>query len=497
MRTLLSDVRYACRALAGTPGFTAVAVLILGVGIGLNTAVFSLINMVLLRPLARRVAAGPVGRACTPRSDAPRFLPDLLLPGVRGHPGPQPDLRRTAGLARDDGRHRRGRADSPRLRVHRDVHVLPDVRRQADDRAGIPRRKRKRQAPTAWSTIVSEEYWRRTGADPDIVGKTIRINTPPFTWSASRRAASAARSTLITPAVWLPTGVYDRSSGTRSEEAPASRFADRAEDVDDALRPDEARHCRSSRPGPALGAGAADGGGIPGRAPATSTCRCGRSRGRASATAPSDESGEYARLFGLLQGMTAIVLGHRVHEPREHVARSLDQPAPRDRRPASRSGANRSAVVRQTGHRRAASCRLAGSAVGLLLTYWALRAIRRVDRPDGRADDAVDPAPRSSRSWRRRSVSRSLATLLCCLGPALQLLRTDVFGELKEGARAATTGRHRYVSLRHVLVVGPGGALAGAADGGRPVRPRRGQGREGRSRVRARPKRGRRRSTPA
>jgi hypothetical protein len=46
------------------------------------------------------------------------------------------------------------------------------------------------------------------------------------------------------------------------------------------------------------------------------------------------------------------------------------------------------------------------------------------------------------------------ATLVFCLGPALQLLRTDVFGELKEGARAAVTGRHRYLSLRHVLVVG-------------------------------------------
>ncbi len=47
-----------------------------------------------------------------------------------------------------------------------------------------------------------------------------------------------------------------------------------------------------------------------------------------------------------------------------------------------------------------------------------------------------------------------LATLAFCLGPALQLLRTEVFAELKEGARAAATGRHRYVSLRHVLVVG-------------------------------------------
>ena len=204
LETMWQDVRYAARTLRRSPGFTAVAVLSLALGIGANTAIFTLINALMLRSL-------PVSH--------PEQLVELLsrYPGeprlssfswrhyehFRDHNQSFSELLAASrarfqvageGIAPEtiDGEYVAGNFfTSLGMRP-----ALGRVINGQDDQL---------ESPTAASAVVSWSYWtNRLHADPAIVGKAIILNGAPATIVGVAPQEFFGLQVGMRPSVWLP-----------------------------------------------------------------------------------------------------------------------------------------------------------------------------------------------------------------------------------------------------------------------------------------------------
>src|SRR5215217_1504866 len=178
LESLLQDLRYGLRTLAKNPGFTAAAVVTLGLGIGANTAIFSVVNGVLLSPLAGRDPDRLVllWESTKDTPQIPVSYPNY--PDWRQRTRSFEDIATFSGFDQftmtgqgDPERVRGGLASGNLFTV---FGVEPSAGRLLD-----PRDDRPEADPVA---VISDEFWqRRFGADRQIVGKTIVLDGNPYT----------------------------------------------------------------------------------------------------------------------------------------------------------------------------------------------------------------------------------------------------------------------------------------------------------------------------
>jgi putative ABC transport system permease protein len=174
MDTFIADLRYALRALKAAPAFTLVAVLSLGLGIGANTAIFTLLDAVLLKSLPVR---HPEELLAIKFNKDNATLTNPLWEAIRDRQDVFTQIAaysaRSFNLS-DKGEVRNESASWVSGNYFAMLGVQPVVGRMivdADDRRGCP--------PIA---VVSEQFWRdKLGARADVVGSTISVETHPFT----------------------------------------------------------------------------------------------------------------------------------------------------------------------------------------------------------------------------------------------------------------------------------------------------------------------------
>ncbi|HKQ91192.1 MAG TPA: ABC transporter permease, partial [Blastocatellia bacterium] len=210
MQSLLQDLRYGARMLLKNPGFTVIAVLTVALGIGANTAIFSLTDQILLRrlPVERPEelvvlrSPGPKGgHVWSDGDDAASFshpmYKDLRDRGANVFSGL---LARFAIPLSVAGAGQTERADGELVsgNYFEVLGVRPALGRvfsQEDDRA-----------PGAHQVVVlSHAYWtRRFNADPAILNKSLTVNGNPMTVIGVSREGFRGVQVGQTPDVFIP-----------------------------------------------------------------------------------------------------------------------------------------------------------------------------------------------------------------------------------------------------------------------------------------------------
>jgi putative ABC transport system permease protein len=198
--SLLRDLKHALRLFRQSPGFTFAAVAALALGIGANTAIFTVVNAVLLRPLAYPEPDQIVlFQVITPRGNNGGGSPAKFEHWHRQTTVVQDVSAFTSGFVNYTGgafpeQLRSGRVSSDFFRLFGARTLHGHVFTEQED---LPN--------AGYFVVLSKPFWeRRFGGDPNIVGKTISLNAEPHVVVGVLSDFSFAEIDRTTPEVWIP-----------------------------------------------------------------------------------------------------------------------------------------------------------------------------------------------------------------------------------------------------------------------------------------------------
>jgi predicted permease len=213
--TLLQDIRYALRGFRRAPGFTTVAILSLALGISVNATIFSLVNMLFLRPLPVKDASQLV----TFSSEQKGNFPMPVFSYADYH-----DIReQTAGALSDilaygsglDGLSADGRAD--RVMTHYvtgNYFTLLGVK-PVLGRLILPSEGKLEGADPV--IVLGYSYWKsRFASDPNVIGKRVLINGHPVTVVGVAPKQFHGAQAMLDVQGYLPLGMNSISTGFSS-----------------------------------------------------------------------------------------------------------------------------------------------------------------------------------------------------------------------------------------------------------------------------------------
>lgn len=446
MTSLLQDVRLSLRLFQRQPGFALVAVLVLGLGIGANTTIFSLVNSLLLKP---RLGAAEelVSIYSKNRTEPDSFrafsydnFSDLrsrteIFASLTAH---NPAM---VGVS-EGGATRRAFIDITTGDLFDTFNVPLAMGRtftREEERPGA-------DIPVA---ILSHKAWLRAGAPPDVIGSSLKLNQRDFTVIGVAPKGFGGTMAIVTPELWVPTGVYGSVVNDFASDRLAGTLADRRHHalmpfgrLRDGLTPEAAAPLLAAASAWMEASYAAEN--------KDQELVIGPLSRMSVSTSPSDES-QVLLLGASLLAMSGIVL---LVASLNLANMQLARGSARRKEFAIRLaiGGSRPRLVRQL-ITEGIVLALCGGMVAVFTSWAAMRALLSGMNGLLPVLMSVDPAP----DWRIFAATLIFAiagTLISSLGPALASARTQVLPHLKEHAGELPAAGRMGLATRHLLVMG-------------------------------------------